>query len=93
MWLTACHNTNHACRNRACVLGHTTGVAVTAAQCALSAHARWPQGYDYSLYEARDQDRHRAAGTHNKVLVGLLLHQVRRGGRLGGHAFWAAFGG
>ncbi|GFR50777.1 hypothetical protein Agub_g13042 [Astrephomene gubernaculifera] len=39
------------------------------------------QGFDYSLWEVRNVDRARFAGLHNKVLVGLLLHQVRRSGR------------
>ncbi|KAG2491872.1 hypothetical protein HYH03_009825 [Edaphochlamys debaryana] len=33
---------------------------------------------DYSLWEVRNIDRERRVGLNNKVLVGLLLHQVRR---------------
>ncbi|PNH11248.1 hypothetical protein TSOC_001938, partial [Tetrabaena socialis] len=35
-------------------------------------------GNDYSLWEVRNKDRNRYVGLNNKVLVGLLIHQVRR---------------
>ncbi|PNH01163.1 hypothetical protein TSOC_012961 [Tetrabaena socialis] len=35
-------------------------------------------GTDYSLWEVRNKDRNRYVGLNNKVLVGLLMHQVRR---------------
>ncbi|KAG2499887.1 hypothetical protein HYH03_002176 [Edaphochlamys debaryana] len=35
-------------------------------------------GHDYSLWAARDAIRTRTAGLNNRVLAGLMLHQVRR---------------
>ncbi|KXZ51178.1 hypothetical protein GPECTOR_13g665 [Gonium pectorale] len=35
-------------------------------------------GHNYSLWDVRSLDRNRMAGVRNKVLAGLLLHQVRR---------------
>ena len=41
------------------------------------------EGYDYSLLDTRANERGRHVGSRNRVLMGLMLHQVSGWLRLG----------